>query len=664
MRANVQNLLQPVKDYVREALSHKWRLAFGILVSTVLFVISTIYLFERIDKRFIIYSALCLMTGAFFFFPRLKKWYFVLPMAILYLIIVPLKIFHRIELPNNDLGGLRNGAQLANVLIVLLVFSVLLLLFQRTGLAFAVGSFFLLLLMLINYYCSLFRGSGLSYADLTVVGTALSVLGNYRLTMDGELWYSILYFCFFISFGLWCDIPLKGKNYHIALTAVSLSYCSFFWYFWNVSDYLETYGLQAYYWNVAENEVLNGFLLSFMISAEDMGMDKPISYSDTALLNIAQSVSESYEEPDLEKRRPNIIFIMNETWSDLRVLGELETNEDFMPFVDSLSGSVLKGNVYVKVLGGNTANSEFEALTGDSLAFLSPTVIPYALQVNHEMGSLARVLKEQGYQTLAMHPNDATVWNRKNVYEYFGFDDFIDQEKFQTPPLYLREFYTDECNFNEIIWYFEHKEEGLPLFLFDVTIQNHGGYDYRGEMETPISILTVGETPVEEVDNVYNVETYLNLVKITDDAFAGLISYFETVEEPVIICMFGDHQPRIGDDDVFYDAMFAGRGLTEEEQTELKYITPYVIWANYDVEFPEYGDMSANYLGAVVLECVGADLPPYYQYLLELQKQYPVMSYQTLQEYGDDEAITQYQMMQYNHLFERDYLRELFSVLP
>ena len=660
MRVNVQDLLCSVKDYVKEALSHKCRLAVGILVSVVLFVVSTIYLFEGIDKHFIIYSALCLMTGAFFFLPKLKKWYFAMPVILLYLIMVPQKMFQRIELPNNDLSGLLDGARFANVLIILLVFSVFLLLFQRTGLAFSVGSFLLMLLMLINYYCSQFRGSGLSFPDLTGVGTAMTVLGNYRLTMDRELWYSILYFCFFISFGFWCDFPLKGKKYHIAVTAVSLGYCMFFWYFWDVSDYLEAHELQGHYWILSENQSLNGFLLSFGISAKEMGMDKPRGYSETTLLSIAQSARESYEEPGLEKRRPNIIFIMGEAWSDLRVLGELETTEDFMPFVDSLSGSTLKGNAYVKILGGLTANSEFEALTGDSLAFLVPTAIPYSLQVNHQMYSIARVLKEQGYQTLAMHPGGPTTWNRENVYEHFGFDDFINMRKFQTPYLYVRSILSDECNFNEIIWHFEHKEEGSPLFLFDVTVQNHG--DYYGDVETPISILKVGHMSAEEVGYVYNAETYLNLIKITDDAFADLISYFETVDEPVLICMFGDHQPNLGD--IFYNAMFAGSGLTEEERTELKYITPYLFWANYDVEFPEYGDMSVNYLGAAVLECAGVDLPPYYQYLLQLQKQYPVISYQTLREHGDDEAIIQYQMLQYNHLMERNYLRELFSVLP
>ena len=73
--------------------------------------------------------------------------------------------------------------------------------------------------------------------------------------------------------------------------------------------------------------------------------------------------------------------------------------------------------------------------------------------------------------------------------------------------------------------------------------------------------------------------------------------------------------------------------------------------------------MSANYLGAAVLECAGTELPPYYQFLLELQKKYPVISRGKMNEMKGNEMIKQYQMLQYNHLMERNYLKELFSVL-
>lgn len=658
MQLMIKKIMQEMRAYLTAILSKKRRIVAGCLVSVILFILSCHYLYDGFNKRFIIYSALCLLTGAFLILPRLKRWYLALPAVAAYLIFVPSKMFIRIELPSNDFSRMLPGAELANVFIILLVYAVLLLLFQRVKYALAGGGIILLCLSLINYYCVLFRGSGLSFTDLTAVGTAVSVLGNYRLTMSSELWYTILYFCFFIVLGFWCDIPFKGKWYHLTVSAVSLSGCLLFYYFWNMSDYLERHELQGHYWDVSENEQLNGFLLSFGISMKEMSMEKPSGYSEKFLLEVGRKAAESYQAPVSMETKPNIIFIMNEAWSDLRVLGNLVTTEPFMPFTDSLTGSVVKGNTYVEILGGLTANSEFEALTGDSLAFLAPTAIPYSLHVNHDMYSLARVLKDQGYQTMAMHPSGPAAWNRQKVYDYFGFDEFIDASEFQTPYLYQRSFISDECNFNEIIWQFEHKNEGSPLFLFDVTIQNHG--DYYGGIDMPISILTVGETPAEEAGNLYNVKTYLNLMKITDDAFADLISYFEAVEEPVILCMFGDHQPNLGDS--FYNVMYADSGLTQEEQTERKYITPYVIWANYDVVFPDYGDMSANYLGAALLECAGVGLPPYYQYLMQLQELYPVISYHTIDTFENDEPIQQYRMLQYNHLIERNYLRELFSV--
>ena len=657
MQPLIKKILQEMRAYLTDILDKKWRIIVGCLVSVILFLLSCHYLYDGFNKRFIIYSVLCLLTGVFLILPRLKRWYLALPVVAAYLIFVPHKMFIRIELPSNDFSRMLPGAELANVFIILLVYAILLLLFQRASFALAGGGIILLCLSLINYYCVLFRGSGLSFTDLTAVGTAVSVLGNYRLTMSSELWYTILYFCFFIVLGFWCDIPFKGKWYHLAVTAVSLSGFLFFYYFWNMSDYLERYELQGHYWDVSENEQLNGFLLSFGISMKEMSMEKPSGYSEKLLLEVGREAAESYQAPVSMETKPNIIFIMNEAWSDLRVLGNLGTTEPFMPFIDSLAGSVVKGNTYVEILGGLTANSEFEALTGDSLAFLAPTAIPYSLHVNHDMYSLAWVLKDQGYQAIAMHPSGAAAWNRKNVYDYFGFDEFIDASMFQTPYLYQRSFISDECNFNEIIWQFEHKEEGSPLFLFDVTIQNHG--DYYGGIDMPISVLTVGETPAEEAGNIKNVETYLNLMKITDDAFAEMISYFETVEEPVILCMFGDHQPNLGDN--FYNVMFADSSLTQEELTERKYITPYVIWANYDVTFPDYGDMSANYLGVALLECAGVELPPYYQYLMQLQKLYPVISYHTIDAFENDEPIQRYKMLQYNHLMERNYLRELFS---
>lgn len=628
-------------------------------VFLVLFILCYHYLYDGINKRFLVYTLLSFLTGALFVIPRPRNWYVAIPAVGLYLLFVPYRMFQRIELPVSDMTTIQEGAKLANMFIIFFIYAVLLLLLQKVNLALGVGGILILALTVANYYVRIFRGVCLSLSDILAVGTAVSVLDSYDLTMSSELWYSILYFCFFIVLGFWCNLPFKGKKYHIGVTLSAAAYCVFFYCFWNVSDYLEKYQLHGVQYIPQSNQYLMGFLLSFAINIKETAVEKPAGYSDDMLLHIADLADSSYLIPEgVEAVQPNIIMIMNESWSDLGVLGSLETNEAVTPFWDSLQENAIKGNLYVNILGGLTANTEFEVLTGDSVAFLAAGVVPYQLQLNHDVYALPRVLEEQGYQTMAMHPNGPGAWNRGGAYDYLGFQEFIDIDKFQTEYQYVRTFISDECNYNEIIFQYEHRDVEKPWFLFDVTIQNHG--DYYGGIDMPVSIEMLGHKTAMEAGDIYDEETYLNLIKLSDTAFEKLTDYFSAVEEPTIICMFGDHQPILNDN--FYNSIFEGSGLTEEEQQARKYITNYCIWANYEVDFPEYGNISANYLGAAVLECAGVQLPPYYKYLLLLMRQYPEISYRTIETKGEDEAVKWYQMMQYNHLMEKASIKELFSV--
>ena len=657
MQVYVKKSILAVRAYGQSILHRKLRIILGAAVSLALFLFSSHYLFDGFHKRFIIYSALSLLTGAFIILPRFKSWYLSIPVVLLYLVYVPQKMFERIELPVHDLSQLIEGSELVNIMIIYLIFAFFLLILRRVNLAFGVSGILLLVLMTANYYVREFRGSSMNFQDILAINTAASVIKSYKLTMNGELWYSILYFLFFISMGFWCKLPReKGIWYQVPITVVPLIYMGIFWNLWSNTDYLDEHQLHGIHWEPQQNQPMEGFLLSFGLNMQEMFMERPAGYSENTLAGIAREAEESYQSPDIQwEKAPNIIFIMNEAWSDLKILGNLETSEPYMPFLDSLEENTQKGWLDVEILGGLTANTEFEALTGDSLAFLSPYSVPYQLQVNHDMPSIARVLGEQGYQTMAMHPSIASAWNRDKVYNYLGFDEFVDVDKFQTEYEYVGPYISDQCNYNEIIWQFEHKKEDTPLFLFDVTIQNHAGY---GGSNYPLKVEKIGEKEDFSGWDLEVVEDYLYLVKISDDAFANLITYFASADEPVIVCMFGDHQPLLGD--AIYDTIFEGRNLTQQEQGALKYIVPYVIWTNRDVELPQYGNMSANYLGAAILECAGAKLPPYYQYLLQLRKDYPVISYRNITEIKDDKAVIQYQMLQYNQLMERRYFKDLF----
>lgn len=176
---------------------------------------------------------------------------------------------------------------------------------------------------------------------------------------------------------------------------------------------------------------------------------------------------------------------MDEAFSDLSVWGDFETSEEVMPFFKQLQQEAVGGEVYVSVKGGNTANTEFEFLTGNSMAFLPTGSIPYQQYIKSETPSLASYLKSLGYTTTAIHPYNRSGWDRDTVYEYFGFDQFLDKDSF-TDPYRLRGYISDKSAFDKIIEQYEIGKNQGSQFIFEVTMQNHGGYS----KETPISIFT------------------------------------------------------------------------------------------------------------------------------------------------------------------------------
>ena len=109
---------------------------------------------------------------------------------------------------------------------------------------------------------------------------------------------------------------------------------------------------------------------------------------------------------------PNIIVIMNEAFSDLSVIGNFETSEDYMPFFHSMMDQYTGGHLMVSVKGGNTANTEYEFLSGDSMAFLPQGSVVYQQYISSKIPTLASYLGSLGYSTEGLHPYLGSGWDR------------------------------------------------------------------------------------------------------------------------------------------------------------------------------------------------------------------------------------------------------------
>ncbi len=391
---------------------------------------------------------------------------------------------------------------------------------------------------------------------------------------------------------------------------------------------------------------VNGFALTMVMQMPYLAVEKPKGYQKEE----AKELLDAYEpEKETEPaQKPNIIVIMDEAFSDLGVLGEFSPSEDYMPYFRSMfqdAKNTVTGYLSASVCGGNTANTEFEFLTGHTMAFLPQGSVPYQQYIKHEIPALPSYLRDLGYETYAMHPYLSNGWDRESVYPLLGFSHMEFLESYKNCS-YVRKFVSDESCVDKLIETFEQKEPNQPMFAFQVTMQNHGSYGDAYENFTPH--ITV------EGASSYSLSTYLSLIQKTDQALERLISYFSKQEEPVLVVFFGDHQPN----DVVAEPIWqlqgkSYRSLTEEEN-KLRYQVPYLIWANYEIGTENDADMSVNYLGGKVLETAGLPLSAYQNYLKGLSKSYPVLS---AAERPNEEAaqpdIEEYKKLQYYQLFEK-----------
>ena len=310
---------------------------------------------------------------------------------------------------------------------------------------------------------------------------------------------------------------------------------------------------------------------------------------------------------------------MNESFSDLSTAGDFTTNTDYMPFWHSLTENTVKGSLCVPVFGSMTSNTEYEFLTGDSMSILPFGSNAYQFNVKPGTYSLVSTLKAQGYEAVAMHPYPGENWNRNTCYKNMGFSQFYDIDYYSGCEE-LRNYVSDKADFDKIIEQVENKADpDDKLFLFNVTMQNHGGYSKafdNFDQEVWLTGDMEGKYP--------QADRYLSLIKKSDEAFEYLINYFSQCDEPTMIVMFGDHQPSVEDE--FFDEL-AGMPSYEvpTEDKLMWYQTPFVIWTNYKQPSRDMGKLSSIYLSTYMLKAAGLEMTPYNRLLLSLSEDVPVV---------------------------------------
>ena len=522
-----------------------------------------------------------------------------------------------------------------------------------------------------NHYLISFRGRTLFPGDFLTLGTAVNVAGNYDYSLDRMQLISLLILVLaLLALSLLprekC-IPFTLRRFLPSAGIAGVVLAVFFG-----TGFVENQGIEPSMWTTRGN----GLALNFSVCLKYMRVEAPEGYAQESLEQLtadtaSDGLSVTVTDPDGTTRPVNVIVIMNESFSDLSVLPGVETNQDAMPFLRSLTENTIKGYAYSSVFGGTTANSEYEFLTGNTTAYLPAGTVPYQMYVSDGDPTLVSQMAALGYRTIAAHPYRSSGWNRPSVYQNFGFDEVYFESDFQNRE-YMRGdsrtgYVTDRCDYENLIRLYEEKEEGEPLFLFNVTMQNHSGYQMSWD-NLPREVWLTGELE----GRFQTVNQYLSLIYQSDQAFEELINYFSQVEEPTMILLFGDHQPQVATN--FYTDVLGIDPPTELAQK--KQMVPFFLWANYDIPEAEGVELSLNYLSALLMDTARLPMTGYQKYLLELWQTAPVINTVGVRGadgtwYGEnealpadlEEAVDGYQLLLYNNIFDKsDRLADFFSL--
>jgi len=548
--------------------------------------------------------------------------------------------------------------------------------FGNTRFSLPLVSLFFYSLSVAETFVMEFRQNPIMLWDIFSLPTALSVAQNYHFSFSMEMKTAGMVLLNINYLFLFFPLRARGLKQRLAAGIGSFgllaAYVSVFF-----RQIVPAWALVINMWAMQESYDTYGYILATAVSAQYLVKKPPRGYSHAHLQELAEKIEngtyfagESISE-NKGIRPVNLICIMNESLADLRVAGEFTTNKDYFPFLHGLTENTVKGSLCVPVFGAMTSNTEFEFLTGDSMALFPVNTTAYQFYVRPDTKSLVSTLKAQGYRAVAMHPYPPENWNRDKCYASMGFDAFLSWDDFLGSEV-LRYYVSDRGNYQKIIEEVEKKESPSDkLFIFNVTMQNHGGYDEVNE-SFPHEIYLTGENR----GKFPKTDQYLSLMLESDRAFQELTEYFSRVDEPTMLVMFGDHQPGIEEE--FYNHI-AGRpsGEIPDEEHLIWYQTPLVIWTNYSQPSQDLGKLGAVYLSSYVLERANLSMSPFQRFLGRMSKKLPVIH--PIGCYGQDGAyytweearsascpfstlVQDYEGMVYNHSLDVQKAEALFSL--
>lgn len=310
-----------------------------------------------------------------------------------------------------------------------------------------------------------------------------------------------------------------------------------------------------------------GFVYAFTENITTKDIKKPKNYKKSVIEDIKTIIDKEYANKN-DYKKPNILAIQLESFFDIKTIDGLSFSENPTPYFDDLCKKYTSGLVKVPTIGGGTARSEFEFITGLNMKYMKSGLIPHNsfLKEGPYLSSVY-TLKNSGYKTHLLHNFAGYFYNRDTVYNNLGFDTFTSLEFLNNAsdnPSVIKASRDDifPSELKKILKSTEDKD-----FIFGITTQLHGNYE-EDYSEFENNIIVKGDFNKSQLSQIND---YANELKSIDNVIKDIISTIENLKEPTIIIFYSDHKPPLN----YENTNIKG---------EIKYLVPYVVWDNMGLE--------------------------------------------------------------------------------
>ncbi len=502
-----------------------------------------------------------------------------------------------------------------NILPAVLLMFLFYALFNRVYLAFLATFVLTLVPAWVSYFKFMYRNDPFFFEDIVLIREAKNMTNSYEIKLTAAIWVAIAA-GILISAALIFAAKPYYKRASERVLAFLLTGIVCFGLFQNVYLNDDVYAAnknEAHInrWSPTEQFVSRGFLYPFLYSAKDyVGSTQPYDYSEEAV----NALRKAFPEKDIPaEQKVNFIFIMLESFNDFSRFAQIPFTENpFAPW-DALAEESISGRLVVNIFGGGTVDTERRVMSG---LLRQPTF-------KRKTNTYVSYFAEQGYTTFGGHPNNEWFYKRYRANKNIGFADYAFTENyfsaFDTPK-------KDAVFLPEVLRLYEQAQAGgNPCFGFFVTFQGHGPYNPDASFDK--TYLPQGDIPAEE----YNlIEDYFQQAGDTCRQIALLVDELRMREEPVVLVLFGDHNPFLGKNG--FDHLGINMDTATEEGFYNYYSTPYLIWGNDAAKAALGNDLvgqgpviSPEFLVPTVFSALGWEGDTHIQVNAELARRLPVI---------------------------------------